>query len=196
MPGGTGKNNEKELVDLFLKKVKGKILYIPIAMENKAYGKCYEWVTKAFPNREIDMLVDFKMQHVNLSDFSGILIGGGNTFKLLKELKESGFDKKLMNFKGVIYGGSAGTIIWGKTIGTASFGTLKDKNKVKLKDLKGMNKVKGYDLQCHYYEKEKKLVEDYVKKNKTPVIALPDDCGVYVKDGKIKEIGKIYFFER
>ena len=195
LSGGSGKNNEKKLNSLFLKLVKNSpILYIPLARETKDYSECYDWINSALPGKKINMLVDFKLQKIKLDNFGGIYIGGGNTFKLLKEIKENNFDKELSKFKGVIYGGSAGAIIFGKTIETASWGKIKDKNKVKLKDLKGLNLVNGDNIKAHYISKEKNEVKRFVKKTKTPIIALPEDSGVYVEDKKIIPVNNVYIF--
>lgn len=194
LSGGSGKKQEKKPHELFLRLVKNQpILYIPIAMENRPYEDCYNWINQQLKNQKITMLTSF-LQKINLNDFKGIYIGGGNTFKLLKELKESNFDKKLKNFKGVIYGGSAGAIIFGKNISTAAWGHIKDKNKVKLKNLSALNLLKNYNIQAHYRNKEKKETIEFVKKTKTPIIALPEDSAVYVKNKKIVPINKVYIF--
>ena len=140
------------------------------------------------------MLTDLS-EEINLNNFKGIYIGGGNTFKLLKEIKENKFDKKLKSFNGIIYGGSAGAIIFGKTIEPCSFGKIKDKNNVKLKDLKGLNLVNNCNIKCHYFNEEKKEIKNYVKKTKIPIIALPNDSGIYVKNNNIKNINKIILFK-
>ena|SRR3989344_4917948 len=197
LSGGTGNENEKRLNSLFLRLVKDEpVLYIPVARETKDYSECYDWVNSVLRNKKISILVDFKLQKVKLDDFGGIYIGGGNTFKLLKEIKENKFDKELKNFKGIIFGGSAGAIIFGRNIETAAWGSIKDENKVKLKDLNGLNLIKGYNIHAHYLKSEEIDVKNFVKKTKIPIIALPEDSGVCVEDGKIRNIGKIYFFEK
>ena len=196
LSGGTGKNNEEKLNSLFLKLVNNKpILYIPIARETKNYSECYDWVTSVLKNKKINMLVDFKLQKIKLNDFGGVYIGGGNTFKLLKEIKENKFDKELAKFKGIIFGGSAGAIIFGKNIETAAWGSIKDENKVKLKDLKGLNLVNGYNIRAHFLKKEKNETGKFVKKTKTPIIALPEDSGVYVNNEKVVPVNNVYIFK-
>ncbi|MBI2105217.1 Type 1 glutamine amidotransferase-like domain-containing protein [Candidatus Woesearchaeota archaeon] len=196
LSGGKGINKERDIHKLFLKRVNKKpILYIPLAKESKYFSECYDWITSALPNQNIKMLANFKEQKINLKDFKAVYIGGGNVFKLLKEFRENNFDKKLINFNGIIYGGSAGAIIWGMDISNALFGKIKDKNKIKLKDLNGFNKLNNYSLRAHYTEKEKLAVKNYVKKTKIPIIALPEDSGIYLKNKKIKEINKVYYFD-
>ena len=97
LSGGTGKDKESKLNNLFLKKAKGKILYIPMARETKEYESCLKWMT-SHVSKNITMITDLK-EKISLSKFKGIYIGGGNTFKLLKEIKEYKFDKKLLKFK-------------------------------------------------------------------------------------------------
>ena len=195
LSGGTGKDEERKLNKLFLDKVKGgRILYIPIARESKEYPSCEKCINSVLKNKPITMLTDLS-EKISLSSFKGIYIGGGNTFKLLKEIKENKWDEKLKNFKGVIMGGSAGTLIWGKDITTAAWGEFKDQNKVKLKDFKALNKLKNYNLRVHYLKKEKKKVREYVKKNKIPIIALPEDSGILVEENKIIPINKVCIFK-
>ena len=193
LSGGTGKDEEKKLNNLFLNKVKNKkILYIPIARDPKDYPSCKKWIVSVL-KRNVTMLTNLS-EKIDLSNFGGIYIGGGNTFKLLKEIKENNWESKLKNFKGIIIGGSAGALIWGKDITTAAWGEFKDQNKVKLKDFKALNKINNYNLRVHYLKKERKEVMDYVKKTKIPIIALPEDSGILIDNNKITPINKIYFF--
>ncbi|MBI2507796.1 Type 1 glutamine amidotransferase-like domain-containing protein [Candidatus Woesearchaeota archaeon] len=196
LSGGTGKNNEAKLNSLFLKLAgKKQILYLPIARETKDYSECYDWISSVLPGKKISMLVDFKLQKIKLNDFGGIYIGGGNTFKLLKEIKENNFVNELKKFNGVIFGGSAGAIIFGKTIETSAWGSVKDENKVKLKDLKGLNLVNGYNIRAHYLKKEKNETSKFVKKTKTPIIALPEDSGVYINNENVVPVNNVYIFK-
>ena len=76
------------------------ILYVPLAMDEveHPYDGCYEWFSKQITNvvvPSLDMTRSFEdLASKNLNKYSAIFIGGGNTYKLLKGLKESGaFDK-------------------------------------------------------------------------------------------------------
>ncbi len=82
-------------------------------------------------------------ENMDFSSYDIIYMIGGNTFYLLKELKEKNLVEKIIQAinNGVIYiGSSAGSIILGKTIETA---LPYDENWVNLIDFKGLNIVNG-----------------------------------------------------
>jgi len=120
-----------------------------------------------------------------------IWVRGGNTFFLLKHVKESGFDKvvkKLVN-KGKIYvGTSAGTYIACPTIEMAHW-KRQDLNLVNLKSLKALNLV-PFLIFAHYTPKYKKEVKEGIKKSKYPVKIINDDQAILIQDKKVKLIGK------
>ncbi len=121
-------------------------------------------------------------------DYAAVFIGGGNTFKLLKEIKECGFDRKLVDYLhngGIVYGGSAGAIIFGKTINTALHA---DKNKVGLTDLSGLNFLENKDIWCHYSEKDDALICGY----DNSLYLLYEESGLVLDDKKVIGIGKCY----
>lgn len=80
------------------------ILYIPQARDRDPAGyiTCKTWLLGEFKDikhGEIDTLESLsEVIHKNLSDYAAIFIGGGNTFKLLKELKESGAFNKIQEY--------------------------------------------------------------------------------------------------
>ena len=191
LSGGGEPEQVKALDEYFANYVKdGKILYIPVAMEKIPYNACEKWFRETYAKynlNNIEMQTDLK-KIKSLGEYKAIFIGGGNTFKLLKEIKESNFEKTLkdyLNNGGFVYGGSAGAIIFGKTIETAIHA---DKNNVNLKDLTALNLLEGYDVWCHYDEKQEK--EILKLNNKT--LVLYEESGI-LHDGKnIKSIGKEY----
>ncbi|MCM1466990.1 MAG: Type 1 glutamine amidotransferase-like domain-containing protein [Alistipes sp.] len=94
-------------------------LYIPLAMEQEKYADCYEWIKEELKNVAVPYIEMVKsadeLAAKNMNDFGVLFIGGGNTFKLLNDLKISGAFEKIkeyLNSEGVIFGGSAGAIIY------------------------------------------------------------------------------------
>jgi dipeptidase E len=196
--GGIGENS-REIDNLFANAVdKSKaLLYIPIAMDEKkrSYSECLRFIKDVFNPRGIKDIVMCSEKEIGsppfeLSDFGGIYIGGGNTFYLLDKLRENGFDSKLIQAiqNGIpYYGGSAGAIICGESIETSFF---HDEDIVGLKDFKGFGLVEGYSLFCHYEEQELERIKRFSNEKKLNVIALPENCGLYVSEEGIKVAGK------
>ena len=199
--GGSGKQNLYAYINYFKSIDKTKpILYVPLAMEEEKYDSCYEWFKKEISAFNI---TDFKMVRsskelstINLNDYNSIFIGGGNTYKLLDEIRKYDNDKKIINYlnnNGIVYGGSAGAIIFGKDIDTCR---IMDK-KMDIKT-EGLNLINGYSLLCHLknknLKKNKQYLEEYSKNNK--VLFLPEEDVLVVEENNIKIIGnkKYYLF--
>lgn len=182
------------------------ILYIPLAMEKDKYDSCYEWI--------IGELKDVKVPHIemvrsvgelsnkNLDDYAVIFIGGGNTFKLLSDLKQNDIFEKINNYlknDGIIFGGSAGTIIFGEDLESCY---LDDINDVKLDNIKGFDILNGISFLCHYTNRTKEKDEESTKyllelSKRKKIIALPEEDTLYINDDKIEVMGNRpwYIFE-
>jgi dipeptidase E len=124
-------------------------------------------------------------------NYCGVYIGGGNTPYLLKKIKKTflgNFLKQILSLNVPIYGGSAGAIVFGKSIFSS---LLYDKNWNELKDLQGFDLLGGYDITCHYSKKEYTKIKELIKINKIiGLIALTERNGLYVNNEGIKVIGK------
>jgi dipeptidase E len=164
----------------------GTMLYLPIAQELNAagYEDALRWVRSVFEPlgvREIKMWTGLR-EHTadDLRGFDAVYIGGGNTFRLLSLLRESGFDLHLQEYfagGGAIYGGSAGAIVMGRNILTAHG----DTNDIALVDTRGLDLARGHSIWCHYEEAHDPLIYDYIGKYSIPVIALPERAGVGIE---------------
>ena len=177
---------------------KKSILYIPLAMQSHRYPNCFSWINGEFgtiKHGDIVMVNTAKeiLEH-DLSNYSAVFIGGGNTYKLLKDLKDSGAFEKLKKYidnGGLVYGGSAGAIIFGKDINSCLY---QDENDVGLKDTSGFNSLFGFSFTAHYTnqdaEQTKKATEYLTKYSITePVIALPEEDSLYTDDKTVKIVG-------
>lgn len=181
-------------------------LYVPLAMESEMYDSCYEWIKDelkniAFPYIEMVKSAD-ELTAKNMNDYSVIFIGGGNTFKLLKDLKVSvAFDriKEYLNNDGVVFGGSAGAIIFGEDLESCR---LDDENEVNLNETSGFDILNGISILCHYTnrtaekdEKSRQYLLEVSKRRK--VVALPEEVTLFVNGDDIEVIGNkpYYFFE-
>ena len=174
------------------------ILYIPLAWEHydEGYQNCKKFLIGEFSNikhGEIEVIQSAdEILDKNLFDYSAIFIGGGNTYKLLKNLKDSGAFEKIKQYTdngGIVYGGSAGATIFVKDINSNFY---MDTNNVDLKDTSGFNSLFGFSLTVHYTnqsEENHKHATEYITKYSMhePIIALPEEDSLYT-DGKIVKI--------
>lgn len=120
-----------------------------------------------------------------------VYVQGGNTFYLLKYIKQSGFDKivKELIKKGIIYiGVSAGSYVACPTIEMASW-KHQDRNIVDLKDLTALNFV-PFLMTVHYEPKYKPILEKEIPNASYPVKILRDNQALLIKNGKVKLVGK------
>lgn len=125
------------------------------------------------------------------ADKDAIYVQGGNSFYLLKYVRESSFDKvvKELISKGIIYiGVSAGSYIACPTIEVAGW-LHGDDNAVGLTDLKAMNLV-PFLIKAHYNPGYKEVVIKGIKNSKYPVRILTDDQAILIKDGKAELVGR------
>lgn len=176
------------------------ILYIPLAWNHidPGYESCKKFLIGEFQNikhGEIQVVQTAdEIVSKNLFDYSAIFIGGGNTYKLLKLLKDSGAFERIKKFTdngGLVYGGSAGAIIFGKDIDVCFY---MDTNSVELKDTTGFNSLFGFSFTAHYTshgEERTQQETEYLTKYsmREPVIALPEEDSLYTDDNIVKIVG-------
>lgn len=196
LSGGGNEKQTEALDEIFLKDIK-KILYIPLAWPNNDFDSCLKWLTSLIDQHkkretEIDMIIDLNKE-INLENYDAVYIGGGNTFKLLKKIRESNFDKKLIDYYkkgGTIYGGSAGAIIFGKDINIALICKDRDVNNVNLKDTGGLNLLNGAYIQCHFEEDQidehKKFIDE---NNAKEIICIPEESALMITAQGAQAIG-------
>lgn len=182
-------------------------LYIPLAMTQEKYDGCYKWISgelKSIDISNIDIVRSAEeLSTKNLDDYSFLFIGGGNTFKLLHDLKKFGTFENIsdyINNDGIVFGGSAGAIIFGKDLEACK---IADKNEVNLKDIDGFDILNGISLLCHYTnqtpEKDAKSKQYLLElsQHRTSV-ALPEEVTLFVNNDDIEVIGEksYYLFDK
>lgn len=193
LSGGGDEKQSFEVDRIFLEKVK-QVLYVPAARRTETFPSCLEWFRNLLSLHKpvkIEMLTDLT-SNTDLNQYDAVYVGGGNTYRLLRRIRESGFDKRLVdyyNHGGRVYGGSAGAIIWGRDINIASIGFDSDKNEDNLKETRGLDLLGGADIQCHYRVSQLAMHKKYATETGKPIIAIPEESAVLVEDGKLKVIG-------
>ena len=204
--GGVGNQVEsaRQLLNSLIDNTK-KILYIPLAWPDPTFNGCLEFMTGELSDVDkagIDMVkTPEELMNKDFKEYACLYIGGGNTYKLLNCLKVSGAFEKIKKYlleeDGIVYGGSAGAIIFGKDLDSCN---TDDENEVGLEDNSGFEMLNGYSLLCHYTSRDAERTElskkYLLELSKTkPVYAIPEEDTIYVKDGDIRFLGDRPYYE-
>lgn len=167
--------------------------------KNVQFGNA-DWFVRQFNNlykyglNYIDMIdpsadgVDYKTA---LIDVDVILVGGGNTFHLLNQVRKTGFDKWLLEvLKDKVYMGiSAGSILATPNIAIASVDNG-DENLCGITDLRGLSLV-DFEVSPHTPEDvSMKGNEEYSKTIKNVLYTLDDNSAIEVNGKEIKVISE------
>jgi dipeptidase E len=174
-----------------------KVAFIPTAADYKRVRGGYVSNDMArlkelgFSVEEFDLRKENeKSLKKKLAGFDVVFVCGGNTYYLLKYVRESGFGKAVREFLdvgGFYVGVSAGSMIAGLNIESAAWKHV-DRNTVGLNDLMGMNLV-PFVLSVHIDDSNLGMVTEQAKKASYPVIALTDRQAVIVEGDGWKIVG-------
>ncbi|MCA1058949.1 Type 1 glutamine amidotransferase-like domain-containing protein [Rossellomorea aquimaris] len=197
LSGGGDKEQTYEIDRVFAGELgSGKpLLYVPIAMNTAhiSYEDCYKWIYSVmdpFGITDITMWTNLRGKtSKDLMKFGAVYIGGGNTFSLMHDILQSGFSSQLTTFideGGLIYGGSAGAIVMGSHLATCEH---MDNNDVQLRDRSGLSYLGDYSIWCHYDTDNDDLIHRFIDTYSKPVIALNEETGLQVKNGRMEIMG-------
>ncbi len=123
-------------------------------------------------------------------DKNVVHIEGGNTFYLLKVIRETGFDKILKELLGegrVYIGTSAGSYVMCPTIEVSDWNP-DGKDRFGVTDFTALNYV-PFVLKVHYEDKAEELVREKIKTLKYPLNILRDGQGMFCEDGICQFVG-------
>jgi len=188
-----------ETTEYFLKLLdkepsESKVCFIPTAADQKE-NKWFLDVDKkrleelGFSVTELDIKGENEKSLTDkFKSFDVVYVEGGNTFYLLKHMRDCGFKEAIKTFLdrgGVYLGLSAGSITMGQNI-ESSVWKGKNNNEVDLKDFTGLNFV-PFVVCVHIDESNMELIKEKAKETGYPVIALTDKQAFLV-DGQKQEI--------
>ena len=178
----TEKNREQILDLIFPQEIKNKILaYVPSDGANCPQKYIDEWIDYAKDYKAefnlINNSTDSPEEKEKLDKANILVITGGNTFTLLRNLKKSGLDKSIKDFvlkkEFVLAGFSAGAIVLTPTISICGLPGY-DENLVELKDLTGFNLV-GFEVFPHYSDDKIEILQKYRATTKNEVKTITND---------------------
>ena len=191
LAGGGGAEDSKLLDEQFVKTLDltKPLVYIPNAIRSKPYQSCLEWfrsVMVPLGVTVIEMWDDLRPRHL-VDEIAGVYIGGGDTAKLLKEVRGAGFDEYLLGVaqSGVpLYGGSAGAIILGEDIRTAP-----EASQLNATEVAGLKLIKDHSIVCHYKVDDREATMKLSKDLRQNIIAIPEKAGGYITEGMFTNYG-------
>jgi dipeptidase E len=173
---------------------RGRVLYWPIAMRGmRPLESCLDWIRAAFAPlnvTDITLWSDLAAHRVSeLDAFDALFIGGGNTFSLLHEIRQSGFEdglKAYVRSGKVVYGGSAGAVIWGRDIQTVNH---LDRNDAHLSNTEGLDMAEGHAIWVHYRPEDDARIRTHMETHRYPVLALSERTGIIIETTGMRTVG-------
>ncbi len=196
LSGGGDENQSSPLDEYFFNKLPngGHFLYIPVALRGSdLYHSAELWLAKVLElHGRSDLTFEtaddlLRYKNRDIEKFNAIYIGGGNTWSLIRELKDSclaGQLSKYLEAGGPIYGGSAGAIILGRRIDTHD-----DENKIRYKDTSGLNLLNHFSIACHYKVDQSNRFKEWSEYNSSPIICLQEETGLIIENGSAFCVG-------
>lgn len=177
--------NKKIKENLTVNIQNARVLFIPTALSGlHSYEKYLpDFINFGFKKDNIiifDYKNAFKYKNLNIDV---IYVCGGNTFTLLKLIKECGFDEDIKRYiqEGVIYiGRSAGTHLVTKNIKHILHF---DENHIGLKDFNALGLFDGIVF-CHYSADRKQAYIEAKLKNEFNVYKITDEEIIFVNEKK------------
>lgn len=175
---------------------KTKISYITTAakgVSNKSYVQEYIEKTHNAGYQVAEIDIEGKQEKELKTLLKGkdvIYVEGGNTFYLIKCVRESGFDRVVRELveQGVPYiGVSAGAYIACPTIEMAMWKRPLKYDRYGVTDFTGLGLV-PFLVSVHYHPKYKEVLRKHISRCQYPVRVLTDKQAVLVRDGKTELI--------
>ena len=136
-----------------------------------------------------------------MNNICEIIDGEESTNQYFFNIDYKNLDNITINSKnnGIVYGGSAGAIIYGKDLDSCM---TDDENEVQLTDISGFDMLNGYSLLCHFTNRDEtrtKNSKEYLLElsKQKPIYAIPEEDTIYVDETGIEFIGTrpYYIFE-
>ena len=179
---------KKHFIKALNKKIEdAKLLFIKIASEGELDPDT-TWIEEEYESIlelgiEADNITTFSYDNdIDFEDYDIIYMLGGNTFYLMKKLRECNLISKINNAidKGVVYiGSSAGSVIMGKSIETS---LPYDENWVNLEDFSGLNYVDA-NVVPHANRKQE-FINKIKEAGSNNIIELYDNYGFVIEENK------------
>jgi peptidase E len=177
-----------------------RVAVLPHASED--YEDTFERIKEDFRNKKVSSFELVTDADESLLDFDALMIEGGNTFELIKTMRESAFFDLIKAFALTgkpIYADSAGAIMLGSDVQTAFLGDDADTDHQKLQDYRGLDLLSGWAVHAHATHEEYEDLNNLLYDKGNPIFALAEETGILIDGGEYEVFGKepleIFTFE-
>ncbi len=156
-------------------------LYIPLALEKPRHNSAFEWFCETYSFFECPTLL--RTVDDVIGDYTSIYLGGGYTHRLLYALGSLGLDgdyfSDAVTNGTIIYGGSAGGVLMGKSLLTARE-VMRDPERYMHMSKIGFNLCQGMSIRPHFgnSSEERSAIDTLAKTEGISIIALGEESGV------------------
>jgi dipeptidase E len=170
-----------------------RLLYWPTALSGEPVANAESWLRTSLgsrPDLEVTAWLDLSHHRGEaLDDYDLIFVGGGNTYDLIDRLRQAEIAAPLARFLdtgGSYYGGSAGAIVAGQSIGLAR-GLDPDRHHDP--DDSGLGLVPA-DVLPHFSEARRERAEGWSTRHpRRQVVCIPEASGVHVDGDQMVVLG-------
>lgn len=190
LAGGGDEEDEWPVHRRLADRLDGGLAYVPAAMAESEHADAASWVRSTLAGHGVGDVTNLgsldDADPAALAEAGGAFVGGGNAYRLVDCLRESGFDDALRAFVrdgGLLYGGSAGAAVCGASVEAA-----RDENVAGVADPSGLDLLGGYDVWPHYDPVDDDL-RAYVAEHGRGVVALTERAGVSVTADRWLPVG-------
>ena len=160
-----------------------RVAYWPFALEEHRVSEATAWLLRSLDDLGLDVPVETwtTLEGRSQAELEGvdlIFVGGGNTFRLLDQVRSHGFADSVRQFVqagGAYYGGSAGAILACDDVRVA---TLLDSNDIGLTDLTALGLVPNLAVMPHFSRDRLAEAQAWSRAHDTVVLGIPEQSGV------------------
>jgi len=198
LTGGGDQEHFQKLDFEFIKLLddNAELLVVPQANDPEEFNDILERIEDVFQSKKIssiDLCLDPTSYSLeDLMTYNAIIIEGGNTFQLIKAIRETSFFSHLKKFADSnkhIYADSAGAILLGHSVESAFLGEDGDEDHLKLQDYRGLNILDEWCVHAHFEADDLEDLENLLYDKGSPIIALAEEAGVLIMNNTMESLG-------
>lgn len=151
-----------------------------------------ERIEDCFDHKKIQSIELVENPGTDLNQYDALMIEGGNTFKLIRSVRDTQFFTSIQNFFKTgksIYADSAGAIILGSDVHTAFLGDDADEDQLSLQDYRGLDLLNSWCVHAHATTEDFEDCEQILYQTGSPILALAEETGIIFQEKHIEVFG-------